>query len=84
MPIVNRRVNICYGFEVLVGCMEAADSEGELVNESLAAILACYGGATRTSTRQRYVDAVARRVRVEWLVVPTDSDSAVQHQRPPR
>ena len=66
-PIVNRRVNICYGFEVLVGCIEAVDLEGEVLNTSLAAILACYGGATRASTRRMYVDAVTRRTRVEWI-----------------
>ena len=66
-PIVNRRVNICYGFEVLVGCIEAVDSEGEVLNKSLAAILACYGGATRASTRRMYVDAVTSRTRVEWI-----------------
>ena len=59
-PIVNRQVNICYGFEILVECIEAG-------NESLSAMLACYGGATQVSTRRAYVDAVAKRVRVEWL-----------------
>lgn len=59
-PIVNRQVNICYGFEILVECIEAG-------NESLSTMLACYGGATRASTRRMYVDAVAKRVRVEWL-----------------
>ena len=66
-PIVNRKVNICYGFEILVECIEATDASGELRNESLAAMLACYGGATRASTIRLYVDAVARRVRTEWL-----------------
>ena len=78
-PIVNRRVNICYGFQVLVGCIDAVDSKGELVNESLAGILACYGGATRASTRRMYVDAVTRRTRVEWLVTAAPSSAERQH-----
>ena len=66
-PIVNRLVNICYGFKILVGCIEAVNAGGEVRNKSLAAMLACYGGATRVSTRRLYVDAVTRRTRVEWL-----------------
>ena len=58
-PLVNRRRNICVGLQVLIGCIERYDI--------LSSVLACYGGATRHVTRRKYVDDVARKVRMGWL-----------------
>ncbi len=57
--IRNRYTNVCYGIQILGHCIESA--------EDLSQALSCYGGATRNSTRRKYVDDVARRARLEWL-----------------
>ena len=59
MPLINRKRNVCVAMKVLRGCIDRFDR--------LATVLACYGGATRPTTRRKYVDDVARRTRMEWL-----------------
>lgn len=57
--LINRKRNVCVGMRVLQDCIGRFDR--------LATVLACYGGATRPTTRRKYVDDVARRTRMEWL-----------------
>ena len=67
--MVNRQTSVCYMMELLRECIDARNTEGLLRNPTLSAVLACYGGATRRSTRQRYVDDVMHKTKMEWLGV---------------
>ncbi len=67
--IVNRRTNVCYMMELLRECIDVRNAEGVLRNTTISAVLACYGGATQRSTRQRYVDDVMYKTKMVWLGV---------------
>lgn len=68
-PLIGRRRNVCVGLHVLKECIEE--------HATWSAALACYGGATKDHTRQRYVDAVLQQFRLEWTTDTRDTKESV-------